>query len=1162
MEIPALTIERQRKASHPEASAWVSANAGAGKTFVLARRVVRLLLNGTDPSRLLCLTFTKAAAAEMAGRVFETLAKWVSLDDADLAAAIQEMGEPAPDAARCARARRLFATALETPGGLKIQTIHAFCESLLHQFPLEANVAGHFTVLDERVQDELLAEARATVLHSASEDEKGDLGRALATLIGLMSDSKVAGVVDAVIAKRDDLRRWIVEAGTLQAGLADLARAFDVAPGETLADCDAQILDGGIEPEHRKSIAEALNSGSTKDQEKASALLASLEAPGEEERRRAYLSAFLTKKGEPLKTAATKAIQKAFPAVFEALEKEAARLAALFEHRRAVVTVEGTAALMALADGVLQHYERDKRQRGLLDFEDLVVKTANLLSRRDAALWVQYKLDQGLDHILVDEAQDTSPRQWEVIRALAEEFFAGVGARDATRTLFAVGDEKQSIYSFQGAVPAYFAEMRRYFERRAGEGGGLFHDVRLTLSFRSTADVLAAVDLVFADPAVRQGLSRDGEAPVHEAVRRNDPGEVEIWPILAKEKTDPPDDWQQPIDHEGPGSPLIRVAERIAQTVAGWQREGSVGAGDVLVLVRSRGPFVTALNRALKSAGVAVAGADRLVLSDHIAVQDLVALGRFVLLEQDDLSLAAVLKSPLFGLDDDDLFALAHGRGERSLWQALRQRADGKPEWKLALETLEMWRGRADFTPPYEFYARILGGDGGRRRMRERLGQEVDDILDEFLNLALDFERTGVPGLEGFLEWLTAAPTQIKREMEGAGGAVRIMTVHGAKGLEAPAVFLVDSGAKPAHHSHDPDILPRAMSDDPIAAPALVWKPSSENHTAWHTEAIEAVRAASQEEYRRLLYVAMTRARDRLIICGFAGASGPADGCWHQLVDQALEPEAEEIKDTNGELVARHWQMKRPAGGMETGERGAQKQGAAREVAEIAAAGLPSWAREPAPAHEPPRRLAPSKAVDLLGDGLEEPEPRHALDAALDPNHWGLVRGQIVHRLLQSLPDIAAGDRLERAGSFLHGALDARFATRRDTLLDEIMRVLDDPAFASVFCEGSRAEVPIVGTLSDPAGETYAVSGQIDRLSVSGEEVLIVDYKTNLDPPREAQNAPPEYVAQLAVYRLLVSALYPHHRIRAALLWTQAPDLMEVPENMLEEAVRGLSVVG
>ena len=1147
MDIPLQTRHRQELASHPRASAWVSANAGSGKTFVLARRVVRLLLAGTDPARLLCLTFTKAAAAEMASRVFAILSDWTALDDDALTEAILDMGEERPDGRKLARARRLFAAALETPGGLKIQTIHGFCESLLHQFPLEANVAGHFTVLDERVQRELMAEARARVLHTAAEEPGTALGRALRTLIDLFSDAKVESAVSEIINRRDDLYRWIIEAGTLDAALTELASAFEVLPGESIAALEADILDAAlIEPERRRAIGEALRDGGKTDAAKAEALDLSILGADETTRRAAYLSVFFTKSGDPYKATVTKKIAETYPDIVDLMLRECDRLVMLLEHRKAVASVEGTTALIRLADAVLQGYERDKRRRGMLDFEDLVVKTANLLSRSDASQWVQYKLDRGLDHILVDEAQDTSPRQWQVIKALAEEFFSGAGARPETRTVFAVGDEKQSIYSFQGAVPAYFAEMRRFFDKQARNAQATFNDVRLTLSFRSTPDVLGAVDQVFADPATRQGLSQEGDATVHEAVRRNDPGLVEIWPLLAPETSEADDDWMAPLDRAGPGSPMIRLAERIADQIAEWSSAGTAGPGDILVLLRKRGAFVEALNRALKARDVPVAGSDRLVLNDHIAVKDLVALGRFILLAEDDLSLAALLKSPLFGLDDDDLFAIAHDR-KSTLWRSLGKAAREQAKFRVAHEQLERWRARADFVPPYEFFARVLGPDGGRRRMRERLGQEVDDILDEFLSLTLAFESTGVPGLEGFLAWLTAAPTQVKREMDAASGAVRIMTVHGAKGLEAPVVFLVDTGAKPVHASHDPAVLPRALDDNPLRAPALVWLPVKAERTQWHHDALEAVHDSAAEEYRRLLYVAMTRARDRLVVCGWQPARGASDECWHALVERGLRPSAREIMDDEGEVTALHWQragagvVPPPIAEANAGE------GAA-------AMPLPVWAEKPALPQESPRRLSPSRALDLLAgfEGIEEPAPRHALDAALQPDQWGLVRGRLVHRLLQTLPDVAAGERIGAAGRYLDAALDDTFADRRDGLLSEVFGVLDDPEFQDLFSERARAEVAIVGSLEDAKGQVFAVSGQIDRLVVSDEAVLIVDYKTNTRPPESVDAVPADYIAQLAVYRRLLLDLYPGKPVRAALLWTATPALMEVPAARLE----------
>lgn len=1153
MDIPVQTLHNQQRASHPQASAWVSANAGSGKTFVLARRVVRLLLAGTDPARLLCLTFTKAAAAEMASRVFAILSDWTALDDAALADAIVDMGEDRPDGRRLARARRLFASALETPGGLKIQTIHGFCESLLHQFPLEANVAGHFTVLDERVQRELMAEARARVLHKAAEDVDTPLGRALRSLIDLFSDAKVESAVSEIINRRDDLYRWIIEAGTLEAALSDLAKAFEVLPGESIAVLEADILDAAlIEPERCRAIGEALRGGGKTDAAKADALDQSVLGADDNARRAAYLSVFFTKSGGPFKAIATKKIVQDYPDIIDLMQRECDRLVALLDHRKAVATVEGTTALIHLADAVLQGYERDKRRRSMLDFEDLVVKTANLLSRSEAAQWVQYKLDRGLDHILVDEAQDTSPRQWQVIKALAEEFFSGAGARPETRTVFAVGDEKQSIYSFQGAVPAYFAEMRRFFDKQARNAQATFNDVRLTLSFRSTPDVLGAVDQVFADPATRAGLSQEGDATVHEAVRRNDPGLVEIWPLLAPETVEADEDWMAPLDRAGPGSPMIRTAERIAEQIAEWRRAGTAQPGDILVLLRKRGAFVEALNRALKARDVPVAGSDRLVLNDHIAVKDLVALGRFILLAEDDLSLAALLKSPLFGLNDDDLFAIAHDR-KSTLWRALRKAAKDHARFRVAYEQLERWRARADFVPPYEFFARVLGPDGGRRRMRERLGLEVDDILDEFLSLTLAFESTGVPGLEGFLAWLTAAPTQVKREMDAAAGAVRVMTVHGAKGLEAPVVFLVDTGAKPVHASHDPAVLPRALDDNPLSAPALVWLPVKAERTQWHHDALEDVHARAAEEYRRLLYVAMTRARDRLVICGWQPARGASDECWHALAERGLRPSAREVLDDNGDITALHWQRSG------AGTVPAVTSDDAGEVA--GPVSLPDWSAQAVPPLESVRRLAPSRAYDLLagGEGIEEPAPRHALDAALQPDQWGLVRGRLVHRLLQTLPDVAPAERLEAAGRYLDASLDDKFVERREGLLAEVFGVMDDPEFKELFTARARAEVPIVGSLEGREGEVFAVSGQIDRLVVTDEAVLIVDYKTNAKPPQNLSDVPGDYIAQLAVYRRLLLDLYPGKPVRAVLLWTATPSLMEVPAEQLETIARAFA---
>lgn len=1158
-QIPDLTRQRQDLASRPQASAWVSANAGSGKTFVLSRRVVRLLLDGTDPGRILALTFTKAAAAEMATRVFRILGDWVTKDDAALSKELHDIEGRRPDAARLAMARRLFARALETPGGLKIQTIHGFCEALLHQFPLEANVAGHFAVLDDRVAGELMAESRATVLHAAETDPESAYGRALASVIDLMSDSGAQKALDELIQSRDAFRRWTSDADGLDAALGELAGLLDVDPAARLSEFDQRFrAECPFDLNTCRAYAEALSMGGKTDQARAEALVdaASLTTP--DSFREAWLPIFLTAKLEPRKALATKKIVTEFPQMVEALEAEQGRLLALLDDRRKVATFEGTASLLRLADAVIRHYERAKTARGYLDFEDLVVKTASLLQKSDAALWVQYKLDQGLDHILVDEAQDTSPRQWDVVTALAAEFFTGEGAHERVRTLFAVGDEKQSIYSFQGAVPAYFDAMRRTFAQRAGEAEREFHSVNLQLSFRSTPDVLGAVDRVFEDAAAHRGLSQDVRAPVHEAIRR-DAGIVDLWPLEAEAEVDEPDDWRAPIDHVGSGSPMLKVARRIAQEIAQWMRDGTADPGDIMILVRKRGPFVEALNRELKAMDIPAAGSDRLVLTDHVAVKDLAALGRFLLLPEDDLSLACVLKSPLFGLTDDDLFEIARETPDKvrpgTLWQMLVRRSETSEKWAEVRARLEDWRGRADFVPPYEFYARLLGADGGRRAFRARLGVEVDDVLDEFLALTISYEQTGTPGLEGFLAWMAAAPTEIKRELTNTKGMVRIMTVHGSKGLEARIVILVDPGAPPVSAIHDPAFLPHPRLDNDLLPPALVWLPPKADRMPWHEDAVAELRAAQEEEYRRLLYVALTRAEDRLVVCGWEPKRGAHDDCWYSMVSRALKPEARELTDARGDVIAWRWQ-KDPEGAEVAAPDGAPH----REEAHPEAESLPAWLTEPVRPLPRKKRLQPSKAFEAMEDkdGIEPVPAVARLAAGREPSSWPLERGRLVHRLLELLPDLPAADRMAAARAYLDQALRPEFAHHHQTLLQEVGTILEAAEYAPLFSPRARAEVPLVGTIRAGDGSVVEISGQIDRLLVEDDRVVIVDYKTNLNPPAHVDDVPLDYRAQLCVYREMLKQIYPGRAISAMLLWTAAPALMEIPAERLEETFAAL----
>ena len=1139
----------QQRASDPLASAWVSANAGSGKTHVLANRVIRLLLEGTDPGRILCLTFTRAAAAEMANRIFETLGKWVLLDDDALIDSIHKIsGHVEFEAARLAQARRLFARALETPGGLKVQTIHAFCESLLQRFPLEAGIPPGFQVLDERGSRELLSEARAAAL---SDGQSGpDIAAALKIVIAHLQAPDFDTVLDEVLSKRTE----IAAAGSPDDITARLRDLHGLGQGETVETIVDAVAGSGFDLDGYRAAMAEMREGSTQDRAAAGRIAHALDAADPEQRFAALQGVFLTQKLEARKTMITKSLAQKHGGLADWLDREKTGYEAAFERYRAAVVCRGSQAVLTVAGAVIARYEGYKRHRALLDYDDLINKTVALFESAQAA-WVLYKLDGGLDHILVDEAQDTSPDQWLVVAHIAEEFFAGEGARAVARTVFAVGDEKQSIFSFQGADPAKFEDMRRYFERHVGEAQAAFETVPLNVSFRSTPLILSAVDRVFEADQARKGVTRAGDVPVHEAKRAGQPGLVEIWPTVKPDETDEADPWDAPLDWEGPGSPRVRLAERIAAQIGDWlvhkdplaSKGRPIEPGDILILVRRRDTFVDAVVRALKQRKIPVAGADRLVLTDHIAVQDLLALARFVLLAEDDLTLATVLKSPLLArpdggaFDDDDLFALAHARNG-SLWTVLAERAGGDAALAHAHVQLKAWRAQADWQKPYEFFSQVLGPDGARKRFVERLGTEANDPIDEFLGLALQYERQHVPSLQGFVHWMTAAETAIKRDMEHGLNEVRVMTVHGAKGLEANIVFLPDTCTVPDRR-HDPKIMLLGRSGE---SPLPVWPIARAYETAVVAEAREAYQTDRLEEYNRLLYVALTRACDRLYVCGYETKRGRQRGCWYDLVHDALTPEAIEVPSREGGVQC--WRLEDAGAGETEEDRHSHDE---RFIPEEP----PPWAHADPPA-EPDieRPLAPSRLEHIVEGDPAGAEEQVALSPLADTNQDRFKRGRIIHALLQMLPGVDAAERSARARKYVAQAAFALSGEAQDEILGAVFGVLDHAEFSPLFGPQSRAEVPIIARLP-VAGSDIVISGQVDRLVVAKTEVLIVDYKTNRPAPATVETVASGYVRQIAAYRMALAALYPDRTVRGLLLWTDGPMLMELPEAVLERAL-------
>ena len=1155
--IPAAVRATQARASDPTASAFVSANAGSGKTHVLVQRVIRLLLSGVPPEKILCITFTKAAAANMAERVFSTLGHWVTLDDTALDSAICEAGIANPDARLRREARKLFACALETPGGLKVQTIHALCTRLLQQFPFEANVPARFAVLDDRDQNEMMERANLAVLLEASRNPDSATGRALMTAMASAADVTFKDVVREACLSRDHFMAWTDAAGSAHMAAAQISATLGVTVHDRIEDVEREILDGPNLPRSRwEHIATVLDTGSKSDQGQAAQFRASLAFSGAAQVDE-YLSVFLTDADRtPRKSVVTKNFARDNPAVGRLFESEISRLAPLIEKRRAVTMRDRTEALLHIATAAAANYRREKLERGLLDYDDLIDKTLQMLNRVSSG-WVHYKLDRGVDHVLIDEAQDTSPRQWDIVSHIISEFTSGAGARDSIlRTVFAVGDEKQSIFSFQGAAPHEF-DLRRRELKTKFEGAGLkFDPVSFTYSFRSGPAILQSVDHVFREPEIYRSIhSIDIGHPIHNSLEDAGPGLIELWDLAVADDKQDIEGWRAPFDGVSATSPEVKLARRIQaeikRLVENGTRTGHTGGrrplryGDMLVLVRRRGNAFDAVIQALKHANIPVAGADRLKLTEHIAIIDLVNLADALLLPQDDLALAVALKSPLFGLNDDDLFRLAWQR-KGSLREALRVHAATNDRFTVAQRRLEQCERRAPTETPFAFYAWLLGGDGGRARMLRRLGHEANDALDEFLELALNYERKAPASLQGFMAWLRAADLEVKRDMEISRDEVRVMTVHGAKGLESSVVFMVDTTTSPSDTQRLRLINLPQGNHAPHAPGVVVWAGKKADDPGPVAAARTAMLADTEDEYRRLLYVAMTRAADRLIVggCMPGNMNTVRKSSWYDLIDKGLANSAlerEEFETPHGK-VKRYFRIEDVAPA--TGE---------IAVPASASIALPSWLRMPAsPEASAERSLRPSDPADDDGHRIRTAE-------SITLRARAMQRGTLVHRLLQSLPEIDIARRRDAATGYLARNAGGWTDHEREALAEQILSLIADSRFAAVFAPGSRAEVSIVGRLERAGQAPAQVTGQIDRLVVTPSEVLIVDFKTNHSPPRVSADAPRSYVRQLALYRAVLRKLYPQLPVRAALLWTETPELMEILTPALDAELAAIS---
>lgn len=1145
--IPEAALDAQATATHPQKNVWVSANAGSGKTHVLSERVIRLLLNGTPPARILCLTYTRAAAAVMQSRIFRTLSSWNELDDAKLQETLTRFENRPVNTQKLIYARQLFARALETPGGLKIQTIHAFCESLLHQFMLEANIAGHFELPDDISRKKLQQESRRQLL------ARRDVQPALQQLLQVISEHTFNQLLYEAVEKQHKLSDFLSSLLS-ENGEEKLRALFNLAPSETNQCLLEQIQQTARLPLYALKHCETNGSQRLKEMVEKFSQLG--EMHDETNILKIVSDIYFKTKGEPRNFSHLfrKKSDEIWPFIQQMLEDKQNKLSVLLEKYQCAKVATLNMAAFQLCAVYLEIYTNLKKANGLLDFDDLIERTLHLLQRKGASQWVHYKLDQGLDHILLDEAQDTNPEQWQIIQLLAQEFFSGYSQRTNIRTLFAVGDEKQSIYSFQGAAPENFAVNGRIIQKKVQQTNQQFEKIQLHYSFRSTADVLKSVDLVFETPENYKGLSAENTKTVHEAIRVHSPGEVVIWDAISKETSEFPHDWYLSVDHLD--TPEVRLAEKIAETIAGWLQKGEmlpakgrlIRASDIMILVRKRDKFVSALSRALKQLNIPVAGADRLQLTKHISIRDLMALARFVLQPQDDLSLACVLKSPLFAFCEEELYQLAaHRTG--SLWQSLSTHASLKASFKDAFEKLNHYRSLVDKIPVFEFYSHILNNDKGRQKILSRLGSEANDVLDAFMDYTLNIQKTGLPGLQAFLETLSASEPEIKREFEQNNEEIRIMTVHAAKGLEAAVVFLVDPGSAIWHPQHAPHLLKVSLDNaQENGQQAFVWRPNEKFDTKLSKKAISHLKERAEEEYRRLLYVGMTRAEDRLFICGYKGKKTPSD-TWLQLVKNALEPHAVAIKGPTEDISAWRYCI--------------TSSSAAPINQEVAFAEsqdlppLPTFFSHKVSA-EPvlPKPLKPSLAsLSIEADRDLSSNPKQLFTSPvlgeINTNRaFSIEYGHLIHRLLQYLPDCPPQKRQDYARDYLNIKASHWEESQREDALRHVWKMLDHVYLKPLFSEHSRAEVPLMGIVKI-RGKEQVVSGQIDRLYITQDSIIFADFKTGYPPENEAAIAP-HYWLQMALYRKLLQAIHPDKDVQALLVYSKEAKIFKLPPEKLE----------
>lgn len=1099
----------QRQATDPKALIWVNANAGTGKTTVLTNRVLRLLLAGTNPAKILCLTYTKAAASEMQNRIIERLRHWVTLDEAALKIDILTLTEISPSDATLKRARGLFIEVLEHAEGMNVQTIHAFAQSILRRFPVEAGVSPYFRIMDEQEAVIILEQALQMMLQRLHAGQLPELEDAAKWALKEASDASLKKILQNALAESTkwrslvNLPRGLTQFKAMLTSMLDIAedhseekllQAFCACTESHTNDIKtviAIIEQAGYSQQYMLKLKEALR-----------ARLGGLQNAQLD----SYINAFLTNDYTPRK-GLEKFDQHETLSAF--LQQEIPRVRGFVLQRAKLRALRKTLSYYALIETIFIFYRHLTNKLGVLDYQQLLTQAEQLLtSASKSSGWVMYKMDGGLEHILVDEAQDTSPEQWLLIKALADEFFTGDAQAKTVRTLFIVGDEKQSIYSFQGADVREFKKMKDWFEERVQHSMRQLNTVMLEKSYRSAQTVIHAIN------ASATGLKFDG---THYAKEGAVTGKVVMLPLVEKEK----DENGESADEEGAADQVqVILGKKLAGMIADWLQNGklvesekrAIQPEDILVLVRRRSLLVQTLTNELKRHHIKVQGMDRVILNTHLAIQDMIAFGRWLTLPEDDYSLACILRSPIGNISEEALFALAYGRSH-SLWAALNEKSQ-EGAYTQITTLLKSYLGKVDYKDPYQIFYQLLMKEQKIRNFTGRMGDEAASMLQEFLQQALEYQGKNPASMQGFIQFIEQNAFEIKRT-GSLPKAVRIMTVHGAKGLEAPIVILADTADAGQPHeeitwlSEEAGLLPFCM-------------PPKEFHDARMAQHCEAIKQIRLEEYQRLLYVAISRPKDELYITGYRTRNSKYDQSWYATLDSALKDIAEY----------------RPAiAALPDEPRGANTFSAQQPVS-----ALPTFLLAPAPVPQTPSKMR--KASQLLTFESDAALVKHENmpNAAKD-------YGILLHGVIEAAFHLTDGDvnvtHIEQAMAALP---EHETQADRQALTKELAQLIQHESTAFLFKRAERlVETPMAGAI-ELQGRSERVAAKIDLCILGEKEAWLVDFKTSRQIPEKTHHI---YVRQLALYQYFLARIFPQKTIHAALVWTVEPKFEQIPQSLL-----------